>query len=93
MCGLFTQKNATCVLHDVDPLKYDKIMRDMAGTKAEYRKAMPFLNIFSEDPTKIERAEVDDRFDALQREVVDLSKSLDAALRREDSVLRGFTKK
>lgn len=58
-----------CMGHDVDPLKYDKIMRDVPDTLAEYRKAMPMLNILSEDPRKVDRTEIDAKLEARDAEV------------------------
>ncbi len=41
--------------HQVDPLGYNKAMKDEGYTKIEYLKALPWLNILSEDPSKVPR--------------------------------------
>jgi len=73
-----------CMGHgsQIDPNKYDKIMHDLPATLAEYRKALPFLNILSEDPRKISRSEVQDQLEASEAKVDVLSKEV-AELRRE----------
>jgi len=55
--------------HTIDALEYDKIMRDRKYVLAMYRKALPFLNILSEDPRKVDRSEIDARHEALNVEV------------------------
>ena len=67
--------------HTVDPLKYDKIMRDKSFWLEQYRRAMPMLNILSEDPRKIKRSEVhaqleasEAKADALAVRVVELER-------------------
>ncbi len=45
--------------HQVDPLGYNKAMDDIDYVKREYRKAEPWLNIISEDPTKVDVYEVE----------------------------------
>ena len=52
--------------HKIDGLGYDKIMRDHAYARAEYCKALPFLNILSEDPRVVPRGEVDGRLGVLE---------------------------
>lgn len=39
--------------HDIDPLGYDKAMRDESYVRNEYRKAEPWLNFRSQDPQLI----------------------------------------
>lgn len=45
----------------IDPNKYDKIVRDIQYTTSEFRKAMPFLNVLSESPMEMSRPEVDEQ--------------------------------
>jgi len=68
--------------HTIDSLKYDKIMKDVEATTAEFRKAMPMFNILSEDPRKISRSEVQEQLEASEAKVDVLSKEV-AELRRE----------
>lgn len=53
----------------IDPNKYDKIMRDVAYARSQYRKAMPWLNVLSEDPQRVDRAEVDEELTSLRVEL------------------------
>ena len=62
--------------HSVDPLQYDKIMKDKQYGLEQYRRAMPFLNILSEEPRKIERSEVQSELEALRERIVDQEKDL-----------------
>jgi integrase len=41
--------------HQIDPLGYNKAMRDEAYVRVEYLKAEPWLNLISEDPEKVPR--------------------------------------
>jgi len=77
-----------CMGHggQIDPNKYDKIMHDVPATLIEYRKALPFLNVLSEDPRKIERSEVESQLEASEAKVDVLSKEV-ADLRRKMKVL------
>ena len=54
--------------HEIDPLKYDKIMRDRKFAEEQYRKALPFLNILSEDPRKVDRVDVETQLKASRAE-------------------------
>jgi|GEM_PF-3594463 len=58
----------------IDPLQYDKIMRDVKAARAEYRKAMPFLNVTSEDPTRVDRSDVEGQFESMKKEIAELKK-------------------
>jgi len=73
--------------HMTDPLMYDKIMRDKSYGLQQYRRAMPFLNVLSEEPRKIDRVELDERdkrrdaqIDALSRELASVKRVLDDPL-------------
>ncbi|MGD0804039.1 MAG: hypothetical protein ABSA11_08215 [Candidatus Bathyarchaeia archaeon] len=46
--------------HVVDPLGYNKAMEDIDYTRREYRKAERWLNVLSEDPSKVDAGEVED---------------------------------
>lgn len=73
--------------HDIDPLKYDKIMKDVKSTLLEYRKALPYLNILTEEPLKVSRNEVGLEFEGLKETNVMLQKRL-AVLESERKVDR-----
>jgi len=62
--------------HDIDPNKYKKFM-DLEPwfTVQEYRKALKWLNVLSDEPDKISRLDVDAKLEAREAEV--------EALRRE----------
>jgi len=45
--------------HIVDPLGYNKAMKNESYVRGQYRKAEPWLNILSEDPEKVPRERVD----------------------------------
>lgn len=66
--------------HKIDPLGYDKIMHDHAYARDQYRKAMPFLNILSENPRVIPRSEVESELGVLQREVKKLKRDHEEVL-------------
>jgi len=68
--------------HTIDELAYDKIMRDKSYTLDQYRKAMPMLNILSEDPRKISRSEVNTQLEASEAKVELLGREV-AELRRK----------
>lgn len=66
-----------CMGHTVDPLQYDKIMRDHTYARAHYLRALPYLNILSENPRVLPRAQVDDRLSAQSREISELRDKVD----------------
>lgn len=45
--------------HVVDPNEYNKAMRDQEYTLQEYLQAEPWLNIMSQDPTRVPAVEID----------------------------------
>lgn len=75
-----------CMGHgsQIDPNKYDKIMHDVPATLNEYRKALPFLNVLSEEPRKVDRSQIDIELEASRDQVNLLSKEV-AVLRRQAS--------
>ena len=68
--------------HEIDPLKYKKIMNDKSFGLEQYRKAMPMFNILSEDPRKISRSEVHTQLEASEAKVELLGREV-AELRRK----------
>jgi len=46
--------------HQIDPLGYNKAMRDVSYVRKEYRNAEKWLNIISENPEFIRVDEVDE---------------------------------
>ena len=46
--------------HIIDPLEYNKAMRDQAYTLQEFIRAEPWLNIITQDPTKVPKIEVEE---------------------------------
>lgn len=67
--------------HSIDPLKYDKIMRDKKYALEQYRKALPWLNILSENPRVVDRSEVSDELEAQKAETEVLKREV-ARLKR-----------
>lgn len=63
--------------HQIDPLEYNKAMRDESWTLGEYRKALPRLNILSSDRAfgKVSMDTVEEMLEERDREI--------AALRRQ----------
>jgi len=55
--------------HDIDPLGYNKAMKDKKYTRGEYRRAKKWLNILSEDP---EHIHIDDVEENITKEISDL---------------------
>jgi len=68
--------------HSIDPLKYDKIMRDKKYALEQYRKASPWLNILSENPRVVERTEVSEELESQRVETGLLKREL-AKLKRD----------
>jgi len=63
--------------HIVDPLGYNKAMRDHDYVAGEYMKAEPWLNILSEDPSKVPLRDVlamKRRIEELERETTKIRK-------------------
>jgi predicted RNA-binding Zn-ribbon protein involved in translation (DUF1610 family) len=70
--------------HEIDENKYDKFMHlEPQYPIREYKKALGWLNILSEDPAKVDRGEIDSRLeerdveiDALRRDLSDVKRKL-----------------
>jgi len=56
--------------HEIDPLGYNKAMRDERYTRGEYRRATKWLNILSEKPEYIHVDEVDEIKASLKDEIL-----------------------
>lgn len=70
--------------HNVDPNKYDKIMKlHPEYAEEEYRKALPFLNILTEDPRKVSLDKV--------REIEEKTREIEA-LKRQMAEQQGSIK-
>ncbi len=67
----------------LDPNQYDKIFRDVDYAKREYRKALPWLNIITEDPTKISIEQHEAEMDRL-RVVEEAVKPLQELMQYDD---------
>jgi len=71
----------------LDPNEYDKIYADLDYAKREYRKALPWLNIVTEDPEKVPRLKVEEeleRYRELEERVEAINKLLtDQGFREE----------
>jgi len=67
--------------HTIDPLGYDKIMHDDAYGREQFRNAMPFLNILSENPRVVPRSEVESELGELQREVKKMKQDYERVVR------------
>jgi len=67
--------------HTVDPNNYNKFMKyESQYVIAEYRKFLPWANILSGDPSKVDRSEIDSKLEARDAEV--------EVLRREVATLK-----
>ena len=71
--------------HSIDRDAYDKIMKDVAEARRQYRLAVPWLNVVSEMPDVVARSEVEDRLSASEGQVEVLSREL-ALLRKRQQV-------
>ena len=71
--------------HDIDSNHYNKFMKyEPWYPVQEYRKALPWLNVLSEDPRKVDRTLTDGKLeaseakvDALSRQLADMRKKMD----------------
>ena len=74
--------------HDIDPNKYDKFMHyEPNYVVQEYRKALPWLNVLSEEPDKISRDEIGSRLDERDAEIDVLRRELAEMRRRQGEVM------
>lgn len=73
--------------HNIDPNNYNKFMKiEPWYPLQEYRKALPWLNIVSQDPSKVDRTEIDSKLESSEAKVDALSSEL-ALLKRKLKVL------
>jgi len=59
-----------------DPNKYEKIKYQHGFAEQEYRKALPYLNVLSEDPDKVSRGQVDLELEGTKQTVELLQRQL-----------------
>lgn len=64
--------------HTVAPLGYNTAMSDQKYVERQYRTAEQWLNVLSEDPTRISKDRVLQREDELREEILELRASLKA---------------
>jgi site-specific recombinase XerD len=81
--------------HTVDKLGYNKIMKDEKWARREYEKALPYLNILSEDKAygKVDENEIErlnNRINELEKEKQEYSGKYEGLLRRMDELSRQF---
>lgn len=62
--------------HNIDPNEYHKMEYTPTYPIQEYRKALPWLNVLSCDPNKVDRTEVDSKLEASEAKVDVLSREL-----------------
>lgn len=55
--------------HSIDAQDYDKVMKDVAYARSQFREAMSWLNVLSEEPQKVDRTEVDEELEGTKAEV------------------------
>lgn len=67
--------------HTIDPLGYDKIMRDEDYARAQYRKAAPYLNILSENPRVIDKLEVNQQLETQQQQIREMQDKINVLSR------------
>ena len=63
--------------HDIDPNAYNKFMKyEPWYLVQEYRKALPWLNVTSQNPSKVDRFKIDDEIESHRVEINLLRKEL-----------------
>jgi len=68
--------------HRIDKNSYNK-MKYKTLVESEYRKALPWLNILSCDPSKVERSVVDEHFEGQRKEIELLQREVTRLTRRK----------
>ena len=77
--------------HEIDSNHYNKFMKyEPWYPIAEYRKALPWLNVLSEDPNKVDRSQIDSELESHKAEIEVLRREVAKSenLRREVADLR-----
>ena len=67
--------------HIVDPLGYNKASYEQEYMKLEYSKAEPFLNVISQDPTKIDQYELIRNQNDHKEQIETLTNTLEIAMK------------
>jgi len=77
-----------CMGHEIDPLLYNKVMRLHPEFLEEvYRIAEPYLNILSEEPRKISRAEFAGELESSRQKISELQQQVKSSqLSEEDRI-------
>ena len=73
--------------HKIDPNEYDKMKYTPGYAEKEYRKALPWLNVLSQDPEKVDRTTVEAELESYRTQNEILSREV-ARLRQQVSELR-----
>lgn len=75
--------------HDIDPNNYNKFMKyERQYPLGEYRKALPWLNVVSQDPDKVDRSDVQTQLEASEAKVEVLSREIARLRRDQQDVMR-----
>lgn len=71
--------------HSIDPLGYDKIMKDETYARSHYKRALPYLNILSEEPRKVDKEELEMELQQMRRKMDDMTRLMAELYKRGKS--------